>query len=401
MITIENKKDCCGCSACYSICPKSCITMSADEEGFKYPKINMVECINCGLCEKVCPIKNRTEEIPFEQKGYVVQHKDEKILKESTFGGAFTAIAQYVIEHGGVVFGAAFDDNFNVIHTYVENVEGLAKFRNSKYVQSDVKDTFKEAKKFLQNGRLVCYSGTPCQIEGLKSFLQRSYDNLITVDVVCRAVPSPLILKKYLEMQNEKIGSDIRYVKFRDKTKGYKYSALNIYDEDNVSLYHNGIDTDQYLRAFFSNICDRPSCYCCSFKKRYRVSDFTLWDCFEPDEVFPAVDNDRGATRVLVHSQKGKRIFEKINSKLFFGPVPVDNLVNNSKEMVCSIPMNPRRKEFFDDVNKISARRFFDKYFPITLTTQFEKYVRLASNKLGLYKYVRKIYKKLFGERKR
>ena len=170
MITIKNKKDCCGCSACYSICPKSCIEMKADEEGFLYPNVNKDICINCGLCEKVCPIINKTSEKKTKQEGYLVQIKDEKIRAESTSGGAFTAIAKYVLDRKGVVFGVQYDKDLNVVHSYVENEADLKLYRNSKYVQSEIGDTFKQAKKFLDIGKWVCFSGTPCQIEGLKIF---------------------------------------------------------------------------------------------------------------------------------------------------------------------------------------------------------------------------------------
>lgn len=169
MIEIKNKKNCCGCSACYSICPKNCIEMKADEEGFLYPNVNKDLCINCGLCEKVCPIINKAEEKVFEQEGYLVQNKDGKIRKESTSGGAFSAIAKYILDRKGVVFGVQYDENLNVGHSYVENESDLNLYRNSKYVQSKIGETFKQAKNFLDEDRWVCFSGTACQIEGLKN----------------------------------------------------------------------------------------------------------------------------------------------------------------------------------------------------------------------------------------
>ena len=164
MIQISSKADCCGCSACSNICGHQAITMKSDSEGFLYPSVNMKLCTNCGLCEKVCPIINKKEEQQFHQKAYLVQHKDPKILRESTSGGAFTAIAAYILKKGGVVFGAAFDEQFRVVHTSVEDEKELYKFRNSKYVQSDLGDTFRQVRSILKTGRLVCYSGTPCQI---------------------------------------------------------------------------------------------------------------------------------------------------------------------------------------------------------------------------------------------
>ena len=210
MIEIKDKKNCCGCSACYSICPKNCIEMKADREGFLYPKINKDLCINCGLCETVCPIINKVEEKVFEQEGYLVQNKDEKVREESTAGGAFTAIAKYVLEKKGIVFGVQYDENLNVVHSYVENEIDLKLYRNSKYVQSKIGKTFKQAKKFLDEDRWVCFSGTPCQIEGLKKYLKKDYNKLITVDVVCHAVPSPLVWEKYLEVQRKKYGNNIK-----------------------------------------------------------------------------------------------------------------------------------------------------------------------------------------------
>lgn len=206
MITITKKQDCCGCTACSNVCSKNAIKMVADAEGFLYPKINADLCNNCGLCEKVCPIINKVNETVTKQHGYVVQNKDSKVLKESTSGGAFTAIAEYVIKKGGIVFGAAFDNDFRVIHTSAESVSDLRKFRNSKYVQSDPNDTFRQVRSILKTGRLVCYSGTPCQIEGLKSFLINDYENLITIDVVCHAAPSPLIWEKYKSLFTDEGG---------------------------------------------------------------------------------------------------------------------------------------------------------------------------------------------------
>ena len=192
MIEIKDPKDCCGCWACENACPRQCISMEEDCEGFRYPHINQTSCIDCHLCEKVCPILNKVEEPIKNQKAFVVQNKDEEVLKESTSGGAFSAIANYVISKNGIVFGAAFDNNETVRHQYVDNYEDLKLFRNSKYVQSLIGNTYKEAKRFLDKGKLVLFSGTPCQLEGLFFFLRnKQYENLITIDVVCRAVPSP------------------------------------------------------------------------------------------------------------------------------------------------------------------------------------------------------------------
>lgn len=216
MIEIKRKEECCGCNACANICPHKCIKMREDEEGFLYPYVDKTVCVDCKLCEKVCPVINVAEDLPFEQKAFLVQNKNSDVRRESTSGGAFTPIAEYVISKNGIVYGAAYDNDFNVEHIGTNNIEEISKFRNSKYVQSNTKYTFKEVKKHIENGRLVCYSGTPCQIEGLKTFLGKDYPNLITVDVVCHAVSSPLIWRKYVQMQKRKYGDKINNIMFRE-----------------------------------------------------------------------------------------------------------------------------------------------------------------------------------------
>lgn len=392
MIRLDKKENCCGCSACYSICSKNAIKMKSDKEGFLYPEINEELCINCGLCDKVCPIINKTEEIQCKQEAYLVQNKDKKILKESTSGGAFTAIAEYVIDNNGVVFGASFDEDFKVMHSYAESKDELVKFRNSKYVQSDIDESFQNAKKFLKSGRLVCFSGTPCQIEGLKKFLMKDYDNLITVDVVCHAVPSPLIWNKYRNFISN--SENIQNAKFRDKEPyGYDYSQISI--ETDKKTYFSGVESDAYLRAFFSNLSDRPSCYSCNFKKRYRVSDITIWDCFESYKFNKQLDNNLGVTRMLVHSEKGKNIINKILDKFTYTDVSADSVVSNVREMFNSVPKNERREQFFNDAIFMEEREFFEKYFPDTLKVKTERIIRHTSEKLGIYRFVKRTAKKI------
>lgn len=397
MINIINKGDCCGCSACSNACPKDCITMECDREGFLYPEINKNICIDCGLCEKVCPVINVAEDNPKKQYAYLVQNTDDKIRKESTSGGAFTAIAEAVIEKGGVVFGVAYNDELMAIHKYVDKKEDLYLFRNSKYVQSIVGNSYKMAKEFLDEGRWVCFSGTPCQIEGLYTYLRKDYENLILVDVVCHAVPSPLIWRKYLEGLRKKFGNRITNILFRDKSfYGYKYSQMSVYNND-VCLQHNGVETDFMLRAFFSNICDRPSCYNCKFKKRYRVSDITIWDCFIVDEFDKDLDDDKGTTRVLVQSQKGKEIFSECRKTLKYVEFEPDKMTNVSrvKEMYCSVNMNSKREDFFNDAQSLSIEELTKKYFPDSLKIKIERFARIATFKLGIYSKVKKIAKKI------
>ena len=256
----------------------------------------------------------------------------------------------------------------------------------------------------LRAGRLVCYSGTPCQIEGLLSFLEPAgtegsrnelLDHLVTVDVVCHAVPSPLVWARYLEMQREKLGTEIADAKFRDKHFGYNYSTMTLLDDSGEERYVQGIDTDQMLRAFFSNICDRPSCYECAFKKRYRKSDFTIWDCYPVYAFDKKLDDDRGTSRVLIHSEKGRRIFEEVRQRCRVLEVDPDRLTAGVKEMFHSVDTNPRREEFFEDAACMEARTFFNKYFPMTAKVKLERTARIVCYRTGVYALAKRAARKI------
>ena len=401
MIEITDKKNCCGCWACNNICPQQCIRMEEDEEGFRYPIVDKEHCIDCGLCEKVCPVLNATtDDVPHEQRGWLVQNKDDVIRKQRTSGGAFTAIASWVIRQGGVVFGAGYrKGSFIVAHQAVDNEQGLSLFRNSKYVQSEIGECYIQAKHFLDEGRMVLFSGTPCQIEGFIGFLRgKKYENLILQDIVCHGIPSPGIFKSYIALQQQKIGGEFFDVLFRDKYYGYHYSSFSIYNKEKGKDYHKGVDTDAYLRAFFNNLSDRPSCYECPFKKRYRNSDLTLWDCF-PIEKFTKKLDGKGTTRVLAQSEKGISVMEAILDVFRFVEVDTDKLTAGVNEMYYSVPMNPKRKQFYKDFSIMEKDAFFAKWFPITLKTRLNSFVRLTAHRLGIYTIAKRLFLLVYTKR--
>lgn len=395
MINITDKKKCVGCGACYSICPKNCISMREDEEGFLYPLVDIDNCIECDACEKVCPVINPIKEAPFEQKAFLFQHRNQDVLRQSTSGGLFSAIAEIVLAKGGVVFGAAYDEKLVVNHTKITTQEDIHRFRNSKYSQSVIGDCFIDTRNLLKQGRIVCFSGTPCQLEGLTKFLKEDYPNLIKIDIVCHACPSPLVFRKYIEYQKNKYGENISNIMFRDKTYGYNYSTMSLYRE-NIRVYSEGIDTDVMLRAFFNNICVRPSCYSCPSKKRYRKVDITIWDCFLVDKFCKKMDNDKGVTRALVHTEKGYGLFEAIEK---FGEtieIDVNDAIRGVKELTESVPENSKRDLFFKDINTMNVQDCFDKYYPLTIRHIIEKRIRIMMYKIGVYQSIKKIYKKIF-----
>lgn len=395
MIEITDKSQCCGCTACSSICPKKAIVMKQDEEGFVYPIIDKTKCVNCGLCDKACPVRNAKENNK-NQHAYIFQNSNDEIRRESTSGGAFTAIAEYVIKNNGIVYGAIFDENYKVIHTGIDKKEELYKFRNSKYVQSEICNCYPEIKEHLDNGKMVCFSGTSCQVEGLKNYLMKDYDNLILVDVVCRAVPSPLIWKKYLKLRQKEY-KNIEKIMFRDKYYGYKYSNLSIYNKNNDKKqeYHKGVDSDPYLRAFFTNICDRPSCYECKFKKLHRESDITIWDCFDVEKYNKEFDDDKGTNRILTHTEKGDKIIKELAKNNKSQEIDLEKATKGFLAIFQPVKKNDKREQFFKDANILSEKELFDKYFADTFKIKLERYGRLVLLKTGLYKPVLNLGKKI------
>ena len=378
-----NKADCSGCGACVCVCPTKCLLMKSDREGFCYPYTDDKGCINCGKCLSVCPVKSKPETGDYKRRVFVVQHKDAGIRRESTSGGAFTAVAEYIIKSGGVVFGAGMDENFRVCHMAAYDIEQLALFRNSKYSQSDLGDTFLKVESYLTEGKKVLFSGTPCQVAGLKKFLPDAGENLITADVVCRGIPSPLVFKKYIDYQKRRFG-EFDKVLFRDKYSGYTHTVMSLYRDD-VCLYHNGLEYDPMLKLFYRGLISRPICSNCRFKGIERCSDFTLWDCFSAAEINRDFDDNRGPTFVMLHSEKAEMIFEKIQDNIRACEGETERVCSGAAEMLKSVPHNPERREFFRDIETMSPNELFDKWTPVTFGVRLNKLLRNILAKLGLY----------------
>lgn len=349
MIKITDKKDCCGCFACMQRCPKHCISMVEDEEGFLYPKVDETECVNCGLCEKVCPVLNQGESHE-PLAVYAAKNPDDKVRMASSSGGIFTMLAERTVERGGVVFGACWNDDWEVVHDYTETKDGISKFRGSKYVQSRIGDCFKEAEAFLKSGREVLFSGTPCQISGLTRFLRKEYDNLLKVECVCHGVPSPGLWKKYLLEQTNIDGktiTDIKCINFRDKGNGWKkYNVVIEYNDNQRNISFHG--ENYWTRSFITNLNLRVSCFFCPSKCYESCADISLGDFWGIDKFFPEFDDDKGSTMILCHTDKGKEYtVDYKNNTLEFAKV-----VKFNKSLVCSTKENPKRVAFFRDSSK-------------------------------------------------
>lgn len=346
-VEIIDKKLCSGCTACMSICPKQCISMQEDEEGFLYPKVDAEKCIQCSKCVKVCPyasseFTNKSEEEELALC-YAAYYNNEEIRYKSSSGGMFRAFADQIITEGGVVFGAAFDDNFLVEHTCSETLEGLTAFMGSKYLQSRMGSSFSRVKKYLEQGRKVLFTGCGCQIAGLKRFLNGKDENLICIDLICHGVDSPKIWYDYLcnLLPNDKAES----VSFRDKITGQDYSSVRILGRKS-SFCKEGKKL-LYFRSWQYGLFSRPSCEICPFKKDNRISDITIGDCWGFRNIAPEMFDDKGLSSVIVHTEKGKNLFEIIAPHLVFKEALLDDVKRYNSDYIKSNPFNHRMRMAF------------------------------------------------------
>ena len=334
-------------------CPQNCISMKEDNEGFLYPDINENACIKCGLCEKVCPVINNIEKnIEKIPMAYAVYAKDNMIREDSSSGGMFTLLAEKVLEKKGIVFGAAFDDKWQVKHIAIDDANKLYLLRGSKYLQSKIEDTFIQVKNALNKGKEVLFSGTECQIVALKKFLGKEYCNLITVGVLCHGVPSPKVWKKYLEFREKEANSKVENITFRNKCSGWKEYSLTIRFK-NKEQYSEIFYQDLYMKMFLNNICLRPSCHACRFKELNRKSDITIGDFWGIEQIASEMDDDRGTSLVLVHSTKGMEILKSILNRVEIKEVDANCSLPKDADSRHSVPIHRNREKLFEEIEKV------------------------------------------------
>lgn len=398
MIKITDKTKCCGCTSCVNACHKGAITMCPDEEGFLYPLVAENLCVNCGICNNVCPIENK----PLLREGiiesYVLRTKVADILEESTSGGFITPLADYILERDGVVCAASYNENFEVKHTIVEKTGGgynLSRIRGSKYVQSDLSNCFIKIKRYLEQGRWVCFVGTTCQVSGLRTYLCEDYEKFVTVDLVCHGTPSPKLWNKYLNYQKNKHHSEIREISFRNKTYGYHSGTMKLCFT-NGKIYYGSARVDYMLKSFFKEISSRPICYQCPFKTLERCSDFTIYDCWHATELVPGLnDDDRGYTNVIVQSNRGKRLLTQIKDQYQIYQTDTEKAVELDGIMVkqSAIP-HSKRSEFYINMDDRTMPEQIQKFIPITLKDILIERMKIVFYQLGIYQIAKKILRK-------
>ena len=350
MIKISNPQNCCGCTACKSICPKKAISMEPDALGFLYPKVNEDLCINCGLCEKICSFNDHYEtpnNFP-EPQAFGVRHKDIHEVETSRSGAAFIALSDWILEQGGVVYGAGFVDHFRVAHKKATTKQKRDEFKGSKYVQSDLGSTFSQVRKDLQNGLIVMYSGTACQIAGLKSFIgEKLAQNLYLVDIVCHGAPSPYIWRAYLAYIEKKHGKTASFVNFRDKSHfGWKDHKESVTFEDGSTIF-----ADTYTYLFYSHIMFRKSCGICHFTNTRRPSDITISDFWGWEKTDPKMNEDnKGCSLVLCNTPKGSSLFKTISNSVESWTALLENCIQPNMEKPSSV--HNCRNKFETEFNK-------------------------------------------------
>ena len=398
MIEITDKAMCSGCTACKSICPQSCIKMEEDFEGFLYPKVENEKCIKCGQCIKVCPIlKHKVLLQDVELKAVCLRSKSQVVLENSTSGGFFTPLCHYILNNNGVVIGAAFTQKKKIEHIVIQkdNSDKLYKLRGSKYVQSNLNDIFRTIKNYLKENKIVCFSGTPCQVAGLHSFLGKEYKNLITVDVVCHGTPSPKLWDKYINYHENKRKSEVIEVSFRKKTYGYHSGTMELIFSDG-NKYQGSARIDFMLKSFFSEISSRPSCYQCKFKSSHHNSEFTIFDSWHAaDLVENLKDDDKGYTNVLINNDKAEQIFKLIQSDYIFYSINAEKAINLDGKMVRNSAIPHRmRSEFYKSIAQETLDKHIQKFIPISRLDYIVEFGKGIMYKLGLLNIIKKFIRK-------
>lgn len=367
MIEILNKEKCCGCEACVNICPKNCISMQEDEEGFLYPVVDKTECIDCGACDKVCIYKNPPQ-AKHTPEVYAAFNKNAEEREKSSSGGLFVLFAKTVLREGGVVYGAAFTDQFSVMHIRIDSEKELRLLMGSKYVQSEIGDTYQNILSDLRSGKRVLFSGLPCQINALQKIVKEN-QNLICIDLICHGVPGKKLLKKYIKEEETKAGKKIEGMSFRDKSSGWKQYSVRLHFDDQTEKCQLNAK-NAFMRLFLSDMLLRPSCYHCVSKNYHLSSDLTLGDFWG---YAGNLDDNKGLSVVQIHTGKGREYFNKIKDELVYEKADMGKILQGNPMILHSVKEPAKRKKIFCEIDSLTVDELVNKYLKTTLKTKIKK----------------------------
>lgn len=370
MNKVVDKNECTGCTACKQVCPVQAITMKDDGDGFLYSVIDQEKCIDCGLCVKTCPVLKEKNKKSVNEC-YVGYSKNDEDKENTSSGGLFPVIANYILDNSGIVIGAAFNENNKLNHIAISKKSELTKLKGSKYLQSNVNDIFPYIKENVENNKIL-FVGTPCQVSGLKSYLKKDYDNLLCIDLICHGVPSPKLFDKYIsELEQENNDKVVNY-DFRDKSTGWTTYS-------NTITFTNGKKTElhtknNYMKLFLSDIALRESCYDCNFKLGNKYSDITLGDFWGVENYYPKMNNTKGVSAIIVNTNKGREVFNIIKNDLIYNVCKLEEILEKNPSLKISANYPKKRTMFFEELNYKSTEYLVNKY----------------KNKLPLYKRILK-----------
>lgn len=385
MIRIKDKSECCGCTACYAACPYDAIAMKPDRLGFKYPEVDMDRCVDCGICVRVCAFKPLKDRITPE--AYAARHKDVDQVRNSTSGAAFIAFSDYILEGGGVVYGASYDGHFRVSHKRVADKHSREGLRKSRYVQSDMGDVFRQVREDLRGGLRVLFTGTPCQVSGLKSYIGCTHsDNLYLLDIVCHGVPSPKVWEEYVLWQEKRHGEKVHDVEFRDKSFGWR-SAVESFDFGSGKIF-----SKSYNYLFYEHLTLRESCSVCPYADVSRPSDLTMGDYWRKDKTCPDFASDGlGCSLILCHTEKGRKLLEAVEESMYFVKTDLEPCLQHN--LVRPSELHPHRFRFEDDFVAYGLEYVMKRYGDLGWRYKMEASVK------AVYQAVRQTARKLLGRR--
>lgn len=389
---IIKKNECCGCFGCLNSCPKNCIKMESDKEGFWYPKVNYNNCIKCNLCVKNCPalnIQNQNEDILEKADVIAAYSKNEKIRLDSTSGGIFSEIARYFINENGIVYGAIYNREHLVEHYRGTTMEDIDRLRQSKYLQSNIGNIYQNVREDLNEGRKVLFVGTPCHIAALNNYLNKNYENLTTIDFLCRGINSPEAYKQYLKDLEKKYSSKIKKIIFKNKAYGWhRFSTKVIFE--NGKEYIQDRYTDTYMRGYLEgNLFMRPSCHECKYKTLPRHADITLGDFWGIEKVKPHLDQDKGTSIFMLNTKRGKEIFEIVKNRIIFEGMKIEDIYLGNIALTEKVNLSEKQQKmrniFFENYKN---KEFIDFITELLYENKLKKFLRKVKDKLK--KFLRK-----------
>lgn len=376
MIDKVEKCDCVLCGGCVAVCPEQAISFSSQQHDFLYPKIDPEACVHCDLCERVCPVLEKKDRSHMEKlETYVGRNTDREIRLNSTSGGIFTALAQYILGKGGYVCGAVFDDAFHVVHIVTNQNKDIIRMSGSKYAQSRMERVYPEVKELLEQGKDVLFCGCPCQIAAIQSFLHKKYENLYLMELVCHGIPSERMLLSYQELHERKAKSKITAMQFRDKQRGWHSSSVKITFENGIT-YSEPITVDAYMKGFLTSVILKESCYHCAFRGFRSGCDLMLGDYWGAEVEFPDKDDNTGLSAILVHSEKGKRLLDE--SGVEYWPCKKDSVIQYNRNIVESSMPHPDRESFYVYADQYGYAEAIEYFF-------CEKKVERMKRKIRFY----------------